>query len=413
MAGGLNRPVLPTKGANPDEQRLRSGLGEIVRRFLDSGAFLQRLFPGAIKRVLPSPTGLVSVAEWGTLNRVAPAAEAVVVLPIPRPKTIGVPLAVTKVYPTGVVHIRPTFGADGKTAALLDGSPTGITVATAGRIDLISDGLDWSSGGARVSVADQAAATPSGVFPPTSAWKLPSTYSPIGLWQFESSLTSSSSVVLPALEAEQGVVRYTDIAPGVPAVVVGASGLILRLPHTGTATMMRLYGDISIQMLMQESTEYQYKVGESAPLISFAGKQVNDEKDNYLWSIFQGKSGMLDWFTEVSPSDPVFSYAPNHSPRLPPPAVRNILVGAKRSGNMVQFYLDGKPISTSASGALPTGGGSGLMRIGGDDTTSIVRLPPTSEMVLSSVKITPNAMTDAQFLADYNATLGQVYGTRY
>ena len=65
MPGPFNRPILPTTGANPDEQRARTGLQEIVRTLLNSRAFLQRLFPGQILRV---PTGTPVALAWGGMN---------------------------------------------------------------------------------------------------------------------------------------------------------------------------------------------------------------------------------------------------------------------------------------------------------------------------------------------------------
>lgn len=400
-----DRPVLPTTGQNPDEQRLRAGLSELVRRFLDSGLFLQRFLPGSVLRTQTSATGQVLPAQWGTLNSVGPSVAVTVALPIPQPKNIGVPLPVTKTSPTGVLYIKPTVGTDGRTQALLDGSPTGISVTQAGRIDFISDGMNWSSnrsaGGGGLSAA-------SGMTVPASAWRLPATYSPIGLWNFDESITSLASPVLPALTVATGTMRYAPIFPGVNAGILGgATGAYLEMPATGTATLFHLRGDVSVQLLMWQTDKIIVAPNNSSPLACFAGVGVSAGSENVQWGLYLADNQRADWFTESGDPSTGFSHTISQ-PVLPWNNVRPVLYGARRSGNTVQHFLDGKPLGASASGATPTLGTNGRLFLGGATGDT-----PAPQMLISSLKITPNAMTDAQFLADYNASLGQYYGTRY
>lgn len=397
-----DRPVLPTTGQNPDEQRLRAGLGELVRRFLDSGLFLQRFVPGSVLRLQTSATGQVLPAQWGTLNSVGPSPAVTVVLPIPQPKNIGIPLPITKTSPTGVLYIKPTLGTDGRTQALLDGSPSGIAVTAAGRIDFISDGVNWSSN--RSTIGGAAAA--SGMTVPASAWRLPATYSPIGLWDFDERVTSLASPVLPAFTVATGTMRYAPIFPGVNAGILGgATGAVLQMPATGTATLFHLRGDVSVQMLIWQTDKNQVPANNSSPMVGFTGAGAA-EAQNSQWGLYLADNQRADWFTESGASVP-FSHTINQ-PVLPWNNVRPVLYAARRSGNTVQFFLDGKPLGASASGTTPTGGTSAQFRIGGAPDES-----PAPQMLVSAVKVTPNAMTDAEFLADYNASLGQYYGTRY
>lgn len=408
MAG---RPLLPSTGQAPDEQRLRSGLSELVRRFLDSGLFLQRFLPGTVLRTQTSATGQVLPAQWGSLNPVGPAVAVTVALPIPQAKNIGVPLPITKTSPTGVLYIKPTVGTDGRTAALLDGSATGLTVTRAGRIDLISDGSNWSSNVAGTGDGSTTVGTPSGVYVPASAWRLPATYSPIGLWHFNETLTDSSGLNQPKLVLERGSELYTSVYPGVQGVLCGGpTGAILRLPHTGVASLLRKPGDISVQFIGQMMTETLADPTGSSPIVSYRGGTGvgggGNANNNSLWGMFLGPQNVADWWTEGGGAG---SSAFVSSPVLPPAAMRTVLWGVRRQGNLVRHYLDGKPMSSgTATGVLPDGGASGLLRIGGGLAETAAPL-----MVLTSLKVTAGAMSDAEFLADYNASLGQHYGTRY
>jgi hypothetical protein len=409
MAGGINRPVLPTTGATPDEQRLRTGLGAIVRSVLDSGAFLSRLFPGKTQSVVVG-TGTQVQLAWGDMNRLPPTDVVVAFLPQVTRKQIGVPLTISKAYATGVAMVQPAgVGLDGRTQPTVDGLPTGFQMSEAGQRTLMTDGTNWfSQRGGSGGGAGAAVSTPSGVFPPASTWRLPSTYSPIGLWYFDENITSSASPVLPALTVATGAMRYAPIFPGVNAGILGgATGAYLEMPATGTATLFHLRSDISVQWLMWQSDKLIVAPNNSSPLACFAGVGVSAGSENVQWGLYLADNQRADWFTESGDPSTGFSHTVSQ-PVLPWNNVRPVLYGARRSGNTVQHFLDGKPLGSSASGATPTLGTNGRLFLGGATGDT-----PAPQMLVSSVKITPNAMSDAEFLADYNATLGQYYGPRY
>lgn len=414
MAGGINRPVLPTTGTTPDEQRLRSGLGAIVRSVLDSGAFLNRLFPGKAQAAVVG-TGTQVQLAWGDMNRLPPTSPVVAFLPRVTAKQIGVPLVISKAYATGVAMVQPAgVGIDGRTQPTVDGLPTGFQMSEAGQRTLMTDGANWFSqrGGAGGGGAGAAVSTPSGVFPTASAWKLTSNYSPIGLWQFNETLDDTSGLQQPPFSINRGSVKYTDINPGVKALVCGGpTGLVLRLPHTGVASLLRTPGDISVQMIVQQTSETLSDAAGSSPLLGYRGRLrtvTGNDADNSLWGIFQGPDGVQDWYTEAVGGAGFSAFV--LSPRVPPPGVRTLLLGARRAAGVVQHFLDGKPLGSVASGATPGGGSSGVFWLGGQTAANESAAP---QMVISSLKICNNAMSDAQFLDDYNASLGQVYGSRY
>ena len=404
MAGGINRPVLPTTGANPDEQRLRTGLSAIVRSILDSGAFLGRLFPGDQLRTVSS--GVTVALAWGSMNRIPTSDPIMLRLPNILPQMVGVPLQVTKGSATGIAYVSPAGKAlDGVTSPAVDGSSTGIQLTGAGLHEFKTDGTNWYS--QRGGASSGGGSLPTGVFPPNSTWRLSSNYSPIGLWDFDESTTSRASPVLPAFTVATGTMRYAPIYPGVNAGVLGgATGAYLEMPATGTASLFHLRSDVSVQVLFWQTDKQLIQPNNSAPLICFAGVGLSAETENVQWGLYLADNQRADWFTESGGPAVGFSHTINQ-PVLPWNNVRPVLYGARRSGNTVQHFLDGKPLGSSASGATPTGGTAGRVFLGGATAET-----PLAQMMISSVKVTPNAMSDAEFLADYNASLGQYYGPR-
>lgn len=401
----FNRPNLPTTGDSPDEQRLRTGLGEIVRTLLDSGAFLNRLFPGRMQQRIVG-TGTQVQLGWGSMNRLPAASVVTAFLPQVTPRQLGVPLVISKANATGIVLVQPAgVGSDGRTQPTVDGLATGFQFSEAGQRELMTDGVNWftsQGGGARASVA-------SGVFPPASSYRLPATYSPIGLWQFDGSLDDSSGLGQPKLVLERGFERYSPIVPGVLGVLCGGpTGAVFRLPHTGVATLLRKPGDIAIQMICQMTTETLTDAAGTSPVVGYRGSAVAVQNNNSLWGMYLGIENYPDWFTQ-SGAGTGFSAA-DGTVSLPPAGVRTVLWGARRKGNLVKFYIDGKPVSSgTATGTTPDGGASGLMRIGGQPQANETAAP---YMVMTSLKVTAGSMSDAEFLADYNASLGQLYGSR-
>ena len=124
-------PLFPSVGATPDGQRLLSAVRELAQR-LFSGEFMRRLDTA---QPFGLPTGLAFVPSWGKLNRVREPYNGVVLLPVMRPETIGVPLFVTKTSATGVMKVATT-------GPLVNGY-SGLTRSAAGLMTFVPDGQNW------------------------------------------------------------------------------------------------------------------------------------------------------------------------------------------------------------------------------------------------------------------------------
>lgn len=154
---GFNRPLFPTTGATPDEQRSRAGLAEIVRSLLDSGVFLNRLFPGKLPQRLSSlGTGVQVPLAWGGMNRVPPVPVVVAFLPQITPRQIGTPFVISKASASGLVMVQPGgVGVDGRTQPTVDGLATGFQFSEAGQRELMTDGANWFTSSGRGSAFPQ------------------------------------------------------------------------------------------------------------------------------------------------------------------------------------------------------------------------------------------------------------------
>ena len=136
----MARPLFPTVGATPDEQRVRQGLNEFVTQILDAGVFQTRLIVGR-PLVSSRPGGLPLPVSWGALNRVALLASGIHTVGFPRVRSeqIGMPLVLSLRCATGAVAriVAPP-------PALVNQSPTGLLVASGITVQAVTDGTDWT-----------------------------------------------------------------------------------------------------------------------------------------------------------------------------------------------------------------------------------------------------------------------------
>lgn len=381
--------------AGHEDQSIRR-LGEQVRALLRSNDLLRRLEPGPILR---AATGASVPLGYGSLNRFELSGDARVQLPAISPAWVGVPLYVTKVSGTGVATI---IGAGGAT---VDRSASGVQRTEPGLSTLVSDGLSWFSvGGEDGDASDVTVAT--GVFPPAAAFRLPNTFNPLGLWYFDQSLSDSSGNGFN-LQVEAGAEHYAVIFPGVMGGMLGgASGTFCRLICTGvaSATMLGVKGDISVEMIVTQDERPSPVL--AGPWVSYAGAG-GLEVDNALWSYFTNIDNGPEWYQEYNASVPSTLGLTKHV--SPPVASRPILHGARRASGIIQFFQDGKPYGTlTGTGlTLPTGGSASEFRVGGSQAGT-----QAPRFLCSSLKVVATGLSNAAFLADYNASLGLYYGAR-
>ncbi len=132
---GIQRPVFPTLGSDPESQRLLAAVNELATQMLNSGALLSRVPPGPMLR----PANGVLSLTWDTQNRVdVGVATGVAILPAIRAEFVGRPLYLTKASPSGTLVVKPAGGSGHRINSF-----SGITKQAAGLSTLMNDGADW------------------------------------------------------------------------------------------------------------------------------------------------------------------------------------------------------------------------------------------------------------------------------
>lgn len=221
------------------------------------------------------------------------------------------------------------------------------------------------------------------------------TYSPVGLWQFDGTLNDSSGNGR-TLTVESGTARYADMLPGFSSFLVSAT----RLVFNTSGTSLAITGDMTIECLFRSAVPVSttYFAGYAGG--SGSGTQAN----NILYSMYipSGLFG-LSWTQESGTGTPTSYNLTDHV--LP----RTVLchVAATRTSNVIQFYLNGRTFG-SASSALttPDGGTTSVFRLGGDAAQNGV------QGNIASLKVIASALSAAQIAGEFNLTLGDYYGAK-
>jgi hypothetical protein len=144
-----NSPLFPSVGDDAKQQRLLAGVRELVQSVLVSLNIPKRL---VTSQPFSVASGMIRAASWGTLNRINPPYDGLIALPRMRPDTVNVPVSVLKAVATGTMRIVTGGpGLDGKTPPRINGSPTGLLLATGfvGVRAFYPDGVDWWADGAK------------------------------------------------------------------------------------------------------------------------------------------------------------------------------------------------------------------------------------------------------------------------
>lgn len=373
-------------------------LGEQVRAFLRSSEFLRRLLPGDVKR---ATTGVAVQLAWEEINRVELTGNSPVKLPAVRPEMIGRPLYMAKRTGTGIASVMGS--AD---APLVDGSASGVARQAVGMSAFVTDGEQWFS---MPPVASGSSAAASSSASGVGEIQLhDTTYSPVGLWQFQNSLNDSSGNNFHAA-VDAGAAEYSVITQR----LMGCrfNGLRLIGPN---ATLLALRSDMTVEFI--GAFEDQGPVGSllSPPgacttgiALSYTGG-IDDGASNinYLYQVAFPDVRRIQWFSEhdVGVND---TYTPSGLV-LPTPGVP-FHCAASRINSRVQFYVNGKPYGTlSPSLFAPTDGVTSRLWFGGVSGTGI---PTTgNNFSLASVKIIPTGLDAAAVRGEYNRTLGPFLG---
>lgn len=398
----LGRPLLPTSSDSRDtsEQRLRSGLSEIVRKFLDSNAFLMRLLPGSLLRAVT--TGIPVALSWGSLNRVVGDTDIALQLPAIEPRWVGVPLRLSKTYPTGVAYLRTAGKALDRTSdPLINGSATGIQVQSAGLHTLVTDGANWFAQATAVDSADETSISTSVATGGVGEIRLHDlTHNPIGLWQFSDDINDSSGNGFH-LSPEVGQPRFAVMTQRLKGLQFSG----LRLTHP-TATLLAHRSDMTIEMLGM----FEDALTANSIFVTYTLGSTDVGADaNYLYQISADLPRDPTWFSEhgVGVND---SYRPSMLALPPPGEVFHL--AASRISDRVQFYLNGKAFGTlSPTLFTPTDGERSRLFVGGQGGSGTHTA--FSNFIMASLKIVPTGLSAAAVRAEYDRTLGPFMGTQF
>lgn len=218
------------------------------------------------------------------------------------------------------------------------------------------------------------------------------THNPLGLWQFNGNLNDSSGNG-KTLSVGAGTARYGDISPQLKGLYFDGS---TRVQITDAS--FRLVGDMTIEMLVFIQT-----IGaNTAPILISCMDSGETNTTNYLYSIYAVNPGyFLQYFYETGAGNN-FSYS-NTTGSIPMGEVFHLAM--VRQSNVVSFYINGK-LNGAASSTLtsPDTPGTQILYIGGN----VQDVSFTG--ALASVKIINSALSQPQIEAEYNRTLGNLYG---
>jgi hypothetical protein len=234
-------------------------------------------------------------------------------------------------------------------------------------------------------------AGPSGI--PTFG-RLDTTHSPPVLYHFDGNLTDSSGNGRNLSLANGGRVRYTDIYPGVRGARFDG---VTRLGRAHDAAL-ELLGDVTIEMILSVDNP---APGSAYVLFNFDGFTIA-EAGNSLYAVVVDANGVSFWWERGSNTQ--FNWYPTPALFLPPGPNH---FAVTRASNVIQFYLNGRPWGDPSPTQLaPTGGSISGLCIGNSDD-SVGYFPPGA---LADFKIVAGALSAAQIKAEYNLSLGQIYG---
>ncbi len=218
--------------------------------------------------------------------------------------------------------------------------------------------------------------------------RLDTTHSPILLWSFDKTLTDSSGLGHTATVAA-GTAVYCELWPG----YFGMSFQSLRLSLTHAD--VQITGDITIECVMML---------DAAPSNSWCVHAATGETSaaNYLYALGFTSARLLTTLTESgSGTNQTWT---SDTVAAPAPGVPFHFCFTRIS-NVNRWYINGV-LAGSASGTLtaPTGGASGALLLGGDETGAL-----TANLLIADFKIIASGLDATQVLAESNRSIGALY----
>lgn len=249
------------------------------------------------------------------------------------------------------------------------------------------------------------------------------THSPVALYQFEDNLNDSSGnglhlsfALLPANPIQSE--KYCDILPGLRGVYFNQDFFLERISND---PLLTITGAITIEAIIFMS-DMTSDGGGGAYVVSFGGNS-GLEVDNNLYSLFMKSTtfpglpfgigiggGDMDmtWEYGVIPVTVTYRDTVHFVPRGIP--VHIAITRSSGPNPVVRTYISGTLTSTSAAfvGKAATGGTTSRLRIGIDQG----EISNFSSYYggITSIKIIASQLSDAEVKAEYNRTLGPLYG---
>jgi len=210
----------------------------------------------------------------------------------------------------------------------------------------------------------------------------------VGLWQLDGSLVDSSGNGFTLTASGTNAPRYTDLMPGLRG---GVTDIVddLRFERTVNDAALDISGDLTIEVLisarnvptatameilsMGSTTDTAYRMLFTEHRTSFIHKAASSQNS-------------VDFFEQIPPRQP------SH-------------LAFRRSGTDISLFLNGVLIDTLAIAGSAAANAASRFRIGRGDLDA-----NDLDAIVASVKVIASALTDDEIKAEYNRTLGPVYG---
>lgn len=234
------------------------------------------------------------------------------------------------------------------------------------------------------------------------------TFSPVGLWNFNSTLADSSGngndLVLAA-----GNGGFSDVVPGKKGLFVWIGA---RYATAAAVALLQIPGDITIETIIQQDGN---PVANNQVLVTYRGTTSATQPDNILYQFRNDLTGAFTTTRNVaSVSQSGAAVAATYSSAGTTASlgcIHNIVfLAMRRQANVVTFFLNGLPFA-NASGVLTTpDGGNGVntrfcVGANGPSSTNL-----EVALLIFGVKVINRALTNAEIKSEYNRTMGPAFG---
>ena len=158
---------------------------------------------------------------------------------------------------------------------------------------------------------------------------------------------------------------------------------------------LEITGDLTLLVITNVSAN----PSDYVALVTHGG--TNDaESENFLYGLYLNSNEELYWFQEKDAGTNLDYTLTGY----PIPLDQWVMIGATRTSNVIQFWLNGAKLGSSTSLSAPTGGGDGQLFIGSENPGTQYRYTGH----IKSVKIIASALTEAQMMEEFEQITGDL-----